>query len=279
MNFLRIIPIIFICFYTLSCGHTNSYAQGSDEIAQNIIIEPNTNIDMKTCLETYIEANWQAYGYNKKPDKFIALTFDDGPCPAPFYGGSAALLDVLKKYNVKVTFFVVGEMITEFPDIALAMAAGGHELGNHSYGHQDLGNSSRLSSTAIMRNLEVTSQKIKEVTGEYPKIMRPPYISYGSAVINACKNIGMSIIVGNIDSRDWDKNVTPEMIKNNVINKSHDGGIAILHDTYAAHNRTILAMPDIITALRESGYWFVTVSELAALKGVTLTAGEVYNSF
>ena len=237
-----------------------------------------TDTDAKPDIKTYIENNWQAYGYKEKPNKFIALTFDDGPCPPHFYGGSAALLKILETYKVKATFFVVGENITENAEITHVMAAGGHELGNHSYGHQNLGDNRGFTAAAIERNLKAASQIIKEITGEDPRIMRPPYISFGSAVINTCADMGMAIIIGN-DVRDWDKTYTPEMIKNNVFNIARDGGIIIMHDTYAAHNRTILAMPDIITGLRERGYWFLTVSELAELKEITLEAGKIYHHF
>jgi len=270
MKNLQFYSLVLFNFYLLGCAHSNSDNTSSD--ISNPDIPEKTSV--KSDIENYIEANWQAYGYKEKPDKFIALTFDDGPCPPHFYGGSAALLRALALHKVKATFFVVGENAVEFSNETRAMSDAGHELGNHSYGHQNLGT---LTPNAVSQNLQVTSQRIKEITGEYPKLMRPPYISYGSSVINTCKDFGMAIIVGSIDARDWDRKNTPDMIKDNVLSKAHDGGIVIMHDTYAAQDRTILAIPGIITGLRERGYWFLTVSELAALKGVTPEPGSVYN--
>ena len=267
----KLLFLFLLCSFFLNCKHTGSITQGKEII--------DSNMEIKNNIETYIEANWLSYGYKTKPDKYIALTFDDGPCHPEYYGGSAALLKILNEYKVKATYFFVGEKIIENINEAHAIVAAGHEIGNHSDDHKDLGNAGRLSAPVVKQNLEAASQKIKDLTGVYPKVMRPPYLSNGTALTNACKDLGMAIIYGFIDPRDWDNNNTPQNIINSVLSKAHDGGIIIMHETYAARGRTIPAMPQIITGLRDKGYWFVTVSELAAIKGKTLEAGEVYNIF
>ena len=105
---------------------------------------------------------------------YIALTFDDGPKPE----FSEKLLGVLSKYGVHATFFVIGSQAEQWPDILKRMADEGHEIGNHTYSHVNIGNSS---AAVIRRELVRTNKVITMVTGERPKLFRPPGGEYNSA--------------------------------------------------------------------------------------------------
>lgn len=197
--------------------------------------------------------------------KLIALTFDDGPNR----GTTERLLDVLKEKEVQASFFVIGIMSERAPDLAKRAKKEGHEVGNHTTYHKDL---RFLSAGAIQQDVGVTNNLIKSATGEEPKILRPPYGSINETVR---LSVGLPMILWNIDPRDWEVREV-EHIYSQVMAQAKDGGIILLHDVYDA---TVGATPKIIDSLRANGYEFVTVGELARLRGVALTAGQIYYDF
>lgn len=199
------------------------------------------------------------------PDKpAIALTFDDGP-------GSRTmeLLDTLEQYSAHATFFMLGQKVGSYPDAVKKMEEIGCELGNHSYDHANL---SKVSAAKIQEEIGDTNKKIKDITGSDATVMRPPY----GAISQTLKStVGMPMILWNIDTLDWKTRNTQTTI-DTVMDQVKDGDIILMHDI---HTETIDAAIALIPKLQEKGYQLVTVSELAALKGETLSAGEKYTDF
>jgi peptidoglycan/xylan/chitin deacetylase (PgdA/CDA1 family) len=229
----------------------------------------------KADIEAEIDAHWQEYGYKAKPAKFIAISFDDGPCSSSNYGGTAALLAKLDELKVKATFFVIGQNVRANKTSAQAIFDGGHELGNHSDGYDSLG---ELSTSAIAASLDAASLAIREITGKYPRLFRAPNLNHGDNLSKVCGERGMALIDGGVHS-DWDgTGHTPASIKNRVLANPQDGGIILLHENNTSKGDTLNALPDIISGLRERGFWILTVGQLAAVKEKSLEAGERYHS-
>jgi len=281
-NGLKLIAEIIIVGIMMTTCITDSGDNDND----NIKDEPKTWLDVhgdevmkyaysKADIEAEIEANWNEYGYTEKPTKYIAISFDDGPCAASNYGGTAAILEKLEELKVKATFFVIGQNVRANRSAAKAIFDSGHEMGNHSDGYNSLGN---LSTSDIDANLDAAGQAIKEITGKYPCLFRAPNLNHGKNLSQVCLERGMALIDGSTND-DWDgTGHTPNSIKNSVLSGSKDGGIILLHDNNTSKGDTLSALPEIIAGLREKGFWITSVGRLAALKGKSLDAGKRYNS-
>ena len=186
--------------------------------------------------------------------KMIALTFDDGPHPKETH----QILDVLYKYNIKATFFVVGKHANWYSEPLIRAAKEGHEIGNHTFSHPDISN---LSSDDITREIKECENILLKLTGKKTTLFRPPYGSYSKEKLGEiAKKSGYKIILWTtVDAKDW-KNPPPLQIANIIINKAKSGDIILLHD-YGTKN-TVNALDIIIPKMIEKGYKFVTVSEL-----------------
>jgi len=226
----------------------------------------------KAEIEEYIAANWQEYGYSEKPTKYIAISFDDGPCDSSAYGGTKAMLAELRKAGVRATFFVIGGNVLYNKSAAQAIFNEGHELGNHSNGYNSLGSAPI---DALTSSLNETSKIIKEITGSNPRLFRAPNLNHGENLSQACKNLGLVLIDGSAHN-DWPG--SSSAIKNSVLANPRDGDIIILHDNNTSQGNTMKELPDIIAGLRLKGFWIMTVSELAMIKGKTLEAGIRYGA-
>jgi peptidoglycan/xylan/chitin deacetylase (PgdA/CDA1 family) len=234
------------------------------------------DLTTKAGIEEYIADNYSDYGYSEKPTKYIALSFDDGPCPPSNSGGTAAMLAKLDELKVKATFFVIGQNVRNNKTVAQAIFDQGHEMGNHSDGYADLGGST--AEATITDSLTKASDAIKEITGANPVLFRAPNLSHGTNLSKVCREMGMALINGNTNN-DWDNTGhTPTSIKNSVLANPQDGGIILLHDNNTSKGDTLSALPDIINGLRAKGFWIMTVGELAIVKEKTLVAGTRYDS-
>ena len=194
-------------------------------------------------------------------EKFIALTFDDGP-----NYNTNKILNTLDKYNVPATFFVLGSRIKGNEYILKRMSMSKMEIGNHTFNHLLL---TKYDEEKVKMEISTTSDLIFEVTGKYPKLLRP---SYGSINKTIKKVANMPIIIWDIDTLDW-KYHNSKRISNRVISKVRDGDIILMHDIYSA---TSNALEIIIPTLKDMGYTFVTVSDLFYYKGISLEEGKVY---
>lgn len=180
--------------------------------------------------------------------KSIAISFDDGPGATT----TPQLLQILKEKNVHATFFVLGENTAQHPEIVKQTAEAGHEIGNHTYDHQDL---AVLSAQSITEEVTKTDTGIKKATGKTPTFVRPPY---GSITSVGASVIRRPIIEWSVDSEDW-KTRNPDLILQKIQATVYDGAIILFHDIYP---ETIRAVPQVIDYLQEQGYRITTVGDL-----------------
>ncbi len=199
------------------------------------------------------------------PNKpMIALTFDDGPGDH-----TDKLLDILEKYDAKATFFLTGTQVNRYPDEILRMKKMGCEIANHTENHKEL---TRLKKKEIKSQVQKTNDKIKKITGEGAKLVRPPYGSVNEKVKETVKK---PLILWSVDTYDWKKKNAKKITK--YIKKSvKDGDVVLLHDI---HGFTVKSMEKVIPYLVKQGYQLVTVSEMAEARGVNLKPGERYFDF
>lgn len=188
-------------------------------------------------------------------ENYCALTFDDGPSPYT----TPRLLDLLASYGIPATFFMVGRNAEHHPELVRRIEAEGHEVANHSYSHPNLRKLSyerkraEIASTdAILRNIGVT-----------PRFMRPPYGAYDEATENIARDLGLSIVLWSVDSKDWKRLPASYMdlptTQGFVYPQGEMRGVFLFHDI---HERTVNDLPRIVSQLASAGCRrFVTMSE------------------
>lgn len=199
-----------------------------------------------------------------KGKKLIAFTFDDGPSK-----NTPKLLDALDKYNARVTFFVVGNRVASYSDTLKRAYMMGNQIGTHSYSHATL---VKLSDKEVKNEVSKANAAVKKVTGADPDIIRPPYGRTDARVKKLC---GAPSIMWNVDTLDW-KTKNKDKVYNAIIKSAHDGAVVLMHDLYETSVDGAIAAMD---KLSKEGYAFVTINEMAQLRGVKLDKATSYNSF
>ena len=202
-----------------------------------------------------ISGTTNTYTRIKTDQKVIAITFDDGPHPK----NTPRLLKMLKERNIRATFYVVGDMISSYPQVLKQTAEEGHEIGNHTVTHATL---SRLSTSSLRKELANAHRQIVEITGIAPRTMRPP----GGAIKSAqkdymMKEFGYPTILWSVDPEDW-KKPGVSVVASRLVKGASPGGILLVHDL---HSSTVDAMPSALDQLLAQGYRFVTLTELIAM--------------
>ena len=186
---------------------------------------------------------------------YIAMTFDDGPSATL----TPKLLDLLAAHHIKATFFVLGEMVAEHPEILARAAREGHEIASHSWSHPNL---AKMSQEGVRSQLQRTDDEIKTAAGKRPTLFRPPY---GSITERQKRWIhdefGYDIILWDVDPLDW-RRPGPAVVRNRILKETRPGSIVLSHDI---HPGTIEAMPSTFDELEAKGFKFVTVSELLGM--------------
>ena len=206
-------------------------------------------------LEIFATADMDVvFTKSREPTKKIALTFDDGPHPRY----TERILRVLEKYNVKATFFVIGVNIQNYPEPLKKIYAAGHEVGNHTFHHD---NQKDLSSDNALSEMKACEQIIFDTIGTKPTVFRPPRGACNSDVILAAQDLGYSVILWSIDTLDW-KGTSSGCIVSTINNNICGGDIVLMHDYTCMNNTTSDALEIVIPKLLSQGYQFVTVSEL-----------------
>ncbi|MBQ3474394.1 polysaccharide deacetylase family protein [Candidatus Saccharibacteria bacterium] len=200
-----------------------------------------------------------------KGKKLVALTFDDGPSPST----TPALLDILSEKSVLATFFMLGNMAQNNPGIVKRIEREGHEVASHTMYHQNL---VLLSRGAVQSDVNEAKTVFSNILGHTPKLTRPPYGNFNDAVFSSTNT---PLILWSVDPQDW-RNKDASTILGITLNQVHDGAIILLHDIYPT---TVEAVSSIVDTLRDSGYEFTTVSELAEIRDVDLSSGEYYYNF
>ena len=173
------------------------------------------------------------------------------------------LIDTLAKYNVKTTFFVVGEWVDKYPESVKALADAGHEVMNHSNCHDHYNS---LTTEEIIADVTACNEKIAAITGVTPTLIRCPYGEYDDHVISAIRSMGMEPIQWDVDSLDW-KDYDADTICQRVTGKVQSGSIVLFHNA-ALH--TPEALPTILECLIRDGYTVVPISQLIYTENYTI---------
>lgn len=190
-------------------------------------------------------------------EKKIALTFDDGPDDKY----TAQVLDTLKKYHVKATFFVLGSRAEQHPGLIARMAREGHIVGNHTYSHANL---PKLAVPNFERQVEATQTVLKSLLGYEPKLFRPPYGAVNEEQARWAADHQFMIVNWNVDSLDW-KGLSADKVEHNIVSATRAGSIILQHCGGGPGedlSGTVQALPGVIQKLKNQGYQFVTVPEL-----------------
>ena len=199
-------------------------------------------------------------------DKYVALTFDDGPSGKY----TRQLLDGLYDRGVQATFLLCGYRMKEYPDITQRIFDEGHEIGLHGYSHKTMKTMSRRDIAQELMDSEALLPQ-----GCTPAFLRPPGGCCSDAVLQVAKARNLGILSWSVDPRDWATDDTAA-IETAVLKKIKDGDIVLLHDMTTS---SVKAALDIVDSLLEEGFEFVTVSELARLRTVKIRGGQVYTAF
>lgn len=181
----------------------------------------------------------------------MALTFDDGPNPI----ATLLLMNVLRRFGVRATFFVVGDRAVPYPYLIKQLVTEGHEVGNHTFHHPKL---TTVDASTVQAELSSTAEALAPLAGR-PRWFRPPGGDYDMRVVDAAQQSGMGLAMWTVNSGDW-ASPAPKTLVARVLARAEPGAIVLMHDGTLA---TVRALPAIIVELRRRGYDLVTLSDLA----------------
>lgn len=184
-------------------------------------------------------------------EKKVAISFDAA------WGDefTIGILDILDKYDIKSTFFLVGFWVDKYPEHVKEIHKRGHDVGNHSTNHPYM---SKIGEEQVLKELNDTGDKIKKLTGEKPILFRPPFGDYNDELINICRKNDYYVIQWDVDSLDW-KELGVQPVVDRVTRNVNAGSIVLFHN----NAKYILEfLPMIIERLQEEGYEIVPISEL-----------------
>ena len=187
----------------------------------------------------------------------IALSFDDGPSEY-----TQQVLDILAENDCRATFFMVGTAMSNMPEMVKAVYDSGNEIGLHTWRHNNL---TKMSDSAIERNLKACQDFIEEQTGITARWLRPPYGAVGKGypnVYRACNKLRLYIATWSVDSRDWSL-LNAKKIYKEVMGQLHNGDILLFHDTHA---ETVEALRRILPEIKALGYQVLTVDQLLSFR-------------
>ncbi len=201
----------------------------------------------------------KVYRYKRNDNMKIALTFDDGPHPTL----TQEILDILDRYDVRATFFMIGENVAQYPDIAKEVIERGHEIGNHTASHSYTG---RMEEEELLREITDCENIFFNILGCETSLLRPPEGVVPDSLLRLCGSLEYSVILWNIDTRDW-AHPSPSKISKTVVSQVRAGDIILMHDYIGKKSPTPAALEIFLPRLLEMGYSFVTVSELIGDEG------------
>jgi len=196
----------------------------------------------------------QGLYYSDRFEKQVALTFDDGPHPV----NTPQVLDILKEYGVKGTFFVTGNNAERYPDLIKRIVDEGHTLGNHTFAHPDL---AKLSEADVLNELSRTQRAVDKALGRHYELeqVRPPYGSMDAEVKSAIAKNDDTAILWNVDSNDWRHKDDDAKILDNIFAGSSSvyvrGGVILFHDI---HPQTVRVLDDVIERLQKEKFTITT---------------------
>ncbi|BAZ84526.1 polysaccharide deacetylase family protein [Dolichospermum compactum] len=267
-NIIKIISIATIVLSLNACSSNQNPPQLKTNSESLKVAIPHNQVNLKSQPPTKVEtlnftvpAKYQAKTVYKvvpsNKEKVIALTIDDGPWPKT----TVEMLDILKQNNVKATFFWVGSALQENPEIGKRVVAEGHAIGNHTWHHWY----SKMDEATAKSEIEKTNELIYQTTGVKTSFFRPPggYLNNGLAAY--AKSQKNSVVMWSVTSADTDPRAKYQVFIKNVLRDAKPGAIVLMHDGGGNRERTVKALPEIISGLKQRGYRFVTVPELLSM--------------
>ncbi len=192
----------------------------------------------------YKGAVWRPHAEKKT----IYLTFDDGPVP----DNTLNILDILDRYNVKATFFCVGENVMKFPDLFKEILRRGHAVGNHTFNHIK---GFDVSTRYYMNNIRKAERYIPS------KLVRPPYGRIKPSQFKALKRDGYTVVFWDVITRDYNRFLSPKQVMRIIHWYSRSGSIVVFHDSLKARKNTLAVLPEAIEYYQRKGYQFGVLSE------------------
>jgi peptidoglycan-N-acetylglucosamine deacetylase len=238
------------------------------EGARTFEIDPDTG-DIVDQTYTAVPTPFVIERAGDKPGK-LALTFDDGPDP----DWTPKILDILRVKGVRASFFIIGENAQAYPDLVQRILAEGHDVGNHTFTHPNLG---ELPDALVTLEINATQRLFEALTGRSMRLFRAPYFgdaepTTGDEIlpIQVAQSMGYVSVGLHVDPDDWQRPPADTIIQR-VLDQASDpnpdirGHIVLLHDSGGDRSQTIAALPKLIDTMRAHGYEFVPVSELAGL--------------
>ena len=199
-------------------------------------------------------------------EKLVALTFDDGPSGR----FTQKLLDGLEQRGARATFLLCGYRMAQYPALTQRIYEEGHEIGLHGYTHKPMQNMCRAD---VRQELEKGLALVPE--GCKVSFLRSPGGLYSKCVLSAAEEMGLSVLHWSVDPKDW-ATQDAQVVETQILNRVQDGDVILLHDM---SDSSVEAALTIIDQLQEQGYQFVTASQLAQAKGVSLQPGAKYARF
>ena len=251
---IRNVAVLLVASVLAGCNGNGSKDGNSRKLGKlksSFRRNPNTHIPIdpdKARALTYSRVNVRG--------PYVAMTFDDGPHPV----NTPQLLDILKRRNIRATFYVVGTNARRYPAIIKRMVAEGHEVGNHTVNHKHI---SKINLEQVRAEVLGCQRAIVAACGVKPRTFRPP----GGHINNKLKvwlynEFGYSTVLWAVDPQDW-RRPGPAVVAQRIISNTSAGAIILAHDIHAP---TIVAMPKTLDGLLARGYRFVTVSQLIAME-------------
>lgn len=249
---------------------TSTESPAPDAIAQTAPSTPNpgqANSHRSEADPRSIPAEFQGQVISQvdlpNAEKAIALTFEDGPSQA-----TAQVLEILQQYGVKATFFMTGSNVQQNPEMAKQIVAAGHAVGSRGW-------SQRLDSAAASdtkREVDETHKLIQDTTGVEPQLFRPADGRLDHDVVAYAQQQQYAVTLWSVDSQD--SLVAAPIVLDNVLRNAQPGRIIRLHDgtSHTGRSATLQALPQLITALQQQGYRFVSVPQLLAMKSAMKSA-------
>jgi len=262
--------ILMACIGIVGCSHGEPAVSHPVPVLSAAVSQPATvqlssapqpAADNRNSMNDQVQSTVKVINNVKTDHPMAALTFDDGPDDKY----TPRILDILKKEDVKGTFFVVGQQAKQHPQMMKRIVEEGHVVGNHSWDHPDL---AKAATDKIQSEIMSTDDEIKQLTGAVPTLFRAPYGAVSPQLALEAAESGHELIGWSVDTLDWDGKSVAQILTN-VKKEVRPGSIILQHFAGGKKgnlNNTVEALPQIIAYLKQKGYTLVTVPELIAAK-------------
>jgi peptidoglycan-N-acetylglucosamine deacetylase len=185
----------------------------------------------------------------------VALTFDDGPSPEY----TPRILAILQRFRVRATFFLVGYLAEQYPQLVLSELRAGMTVGNHTYNHPEVPPFGDLPSQLLAAEIDLGAKPLQRL-GVEPRLFRPPGGSFSPQLIAAAEARGERVVLWSVDPRDWQPGVSSAQVTRSVLTAVRPGSIVILHDGGGDRSATVRALPAIIKGIRRRGLRLIALS-------------------